>query len=443
MKKTRDLTLAVLVFMLVVPSLVLLGSNPSATDFDATKKYTESYDHHDQIWIQSDAEFHAQAAAESWAGDGTAESPYVITGYLFDCESQPLRIWHTRVHWIFTDNEIFGVGDNIQCGSWIENVTNGAIVNNEVHNRHSALAISAVSEFRVADNYIHDCWGNGIEFFGHMNDTIIQDNIVDSVEGAGIYSVTSRDCIVQDNTISNIDNIGIALLGTSPDCTVTRNTITHCELSGIMMAQTSGGFVTDNIISHVEDQGIYMAKPENCEISNNTIRNVDGVGMRMSNSDFTDIFENEIADCTEDGFRLGSGTNTTVHWNSVTNVSEYAVNLESLSANYSVKYNTFIDNGVTCQICDDGTSNIVSHNFYNDWSSPDANADGFVDSPYAFEGDSATQDEFPLAEAGIVPTTETTTTTGTENQLPMELILIAGAVGAIVVVASVLMLKRR
>lgn len=33
MKITRDLTLAILVFMLVVPSVVLLGSNPNAPDF--------------------------------------------------------------------------------------------------------------------------------------------------------------------------------------------------------------------------------------------------------------------------------------------------------------------------------------------------------------------------------------------------------------------------
>jgi len=32
-KITRDLTLAILVFMLVVPSVVLLGSNPNAPDF--------------------------------------------------------------------------------------------------------------------------------------------------------------------------------------------------------------------------------------------------------------------------------------------------------------------------------------------------------------------------------------------------------------------------
>ncbi|TFG29923.1 hypothetical protein EU528_08965 [Candidatus Thorarchaeota archaeon] len=446
MKPTRILTIAILAFMLIAPGLVQLSSNSNATNFDMTKNYARSYDHHDQIWIQSDEEFHTQAAAESWAGDGSSDSPYVITGYLFDCESQPLRIWHTTVHWIFTGNEIFGVGSNIQCGTWIEDVINGAIVGNEVHNRHAGLAISEVSDFRVADNYIHDCWGNGIEFFGEMNNTIVEDNIVENIGAAGIYSISSRDCIVEDNTISNCDNIGIALLGVSPRCTVTRNTISNCDSTGIMMAQTEDGFVTDNIITNVEDQGIYMSRPDNSEVSNNTISAVDGVGVRVTLSELTNFFDNEIEDCTAEGFRLSSGKNTTVNWNSVSNVSGYAVNLEENSINFTVRFNTFTNISVSCQVCDDGTSNTVSHNYYDDWSSPDANADGYVDSPYIFDGDAANQDSFPLAVAGVVPTTGTTsasTTNNTENQLPTELILMAGAVGAIVLVAGILMLKRR
>ena len=113
---------------------------------------------------------------------------------------------------------------------------------------------------------------------------------------------------------------------------------------------------------------------------------------------------------------------------------------------FSVRYNSFIDNGDTCQVCDDGTSNIVSHNYYDDWDSPDVDVNGYVDSPYAFEGDSENQDEYPLAEAGVVPTeVEPTPTTGTggNNPLPMELIIITGATGAIIIIAGILLLKRR
>lgn len=444
MKKFRKLTLVFLALMFVFPALVQFGSVNSTASIEPIKNYTESYVHHDQIWIQSNEEFSIQAAAESWAGDGSEGNPYVITGYLFDCESQPLRIWDTTVHWIFTENVIDGVGSAVVCGTYIDNVTHGSIINNEVLNRHSALALTTVEDFIVSGNYIHDCWGNGIEFFtAGMKRTIVQDNTIENIGGSGIYSTTSSDCVVKNNTLTNIDSIGIALMGQTPNCNVTGNTISNTEGAGIMMANTDTGFVTGNIITQAVYQGICMNTPSYCVISGNTIGDVNGDGIREIDAEFSDFSENIIQNCTDDGFLLSSGTNTSVHSNSLSNITGYAVNLEPGSSYFSVKYNTFIDNGVDCQVCDDGTSNLISQNFYDDWSSPDDDADGYVDSPYVLDGDAENQDDFPLAVAGVVPTGSVTTSTTVENPLPMDLLLIAGAVGAIVVVGVVLLVKRR
>jgi len=445
MKNFRKLTLVFLALMLVFPVLIQFGSVNSTTSIEPTKDYTESYVHHDQIFIQSNEEFSIQAAAESWAGDGSEGNPYVITGYLFDCDSQPLRIWDTTVHWIFTENVIDGVEGAAQCGTWIDNVTHGSIINNEVSNRHSALAITSVEDFTVTGNYIHDCWGNGIEFFAAgMTNTLVQDNIVDNVQGAGIYATTSSDSVVTNNTITNINNIGIALMGFSPNCVVTGNTISHTTSSGMIVSMPSNSIVTGNVITHADSQGIYFNTPIDCVISSNTIGEVSGDGMRVVNAEFTEFSENIIGNCTEDGFKITSGTNTSVHSNSVYNVSAYAVNLDTNSGNFSVKFNTFIDNGADCQVCDDGTSNIVSQNYYDDWSSPDVDVDGYVDTPYALDGDTENQDALPLAVAGVVPTvTTSTTTTVVENPLPMDMLLIAGAVGVIVLVGVVILVKRR
>ena len=92
---------------------------------------------------------------------------------------------------------------------------------------------------------------------------------------------------------------------------------------------------------------------------------------------------------------------------------------------------------------------MVSQNYYEDWNSPDADVDGYVDSPYALDGDSENQDEFPLAVAGVVPITKTETSSTTTDTtvgvdpFPMEMILVAGAVGAIVLVAALLLVNRR
>lgn len=65
MKNFRKLILVFLALMLVCPALVQFGSVNSTAIIEPTKDYTESYVHHDQIWIQSNEEFSIQAADES------------------------------------------------------------------------------------------------------------------------------------------------------------------------------------------------------------------------------------------------------------------------------------------------------------------------------------------------------------------------------------------
>jgi hypothetical protein len=96
------------------------------------------------------------------------------------------------------------------------------------------------------------------------------------------------------------------------------------------------------------------------------------------------------------------------------NSSGYAVKLLSDASHIYVKFNNFIDNGNDCQLLDDGTLNEITHNYYSDWITPDDNADGYVDVPYSIEGISDNYDEFPLVNAGIVPT-ETATSTFSVN----------------------------
>ena len=431
--RIKRMALLVFVLMFVLPSLV----NISPANYDVRKTYTASYTHHDQIWIQSNEEFHTQAEAEHWDGDGSEENPYVVTGYLFDCESQPLRIWHTTIHWIFVDNVIDGVGSNVLCGTWLDNVTHGTLVDNEILNRHSGMAITGNAALNVTGNHIHDCWGSGIEIMGIMNQTIIENNIIEDIGGAGVYSSMSEDSVVRNNIISNCESLGIGLVGTSLNCNVTGNVITNSDATGIMISYAQNGFISGNSITNVMTRGIYMNSPDHCVISENTIGDVVGSGLKVTSGEHDVISDNIVENCTLDGIVVSS-TNASVHWNSVYNVTGYAVNLESGSSHVSVKFNTFIENGVTCQVCDDGTSNTVSQNYYDDWDSPDANSDGYVDTPYSLDGAAENQDALPLAVAGTIPTTSPD-----DSPLSVELILVSGALGVIVIVVAVLLVKRR
>ena len=437
MREFRRLTMLVMILLFIVPPLISIEP-ATTTNSDLTKIYTESYEYHDQIWIQSNEEFSIQATAEGWDGDGSEEDPYIITGYLFDCETQPLRIWHTTVHWVFIDNVIDGVGDNVQCGTWLQNVSNGAIVNNEIFNRHTAIAIEVASDFIVSGNHIHDCWGSGIEFIGGMNRTIIEDNTLENIGFNGIYSTPSRDSVVRNNNISGCNWLGIGLIGEAPNCNVTGNTISNCSGSGLMMDDVTASYIEGNSITDVVEHGVFLKTPINCVVSENTVSDVIGHGIRFEDGITNEILENVVENCSNVGIILSSDSDSVVSWNLISDSFGYAVDLGPDSASVSVKFNTFIGNGVTCQVCDNGISNVVSQNYYDDWSSPDANADGYVDSPYLLDGDAENQDDFPLAVAGVVPTDMPQGT-----PLSSELILIAGGLGVIVIVALILLLKRK
>jgi parallel beta-helix repeat protein len=168
---------------------------------------------------------------------------------------------------------------------------------------------------------------------------------------------------MENNTLSNCGNYGFALFGITSNCTITENIISKC--------------------------------------GNATI---EGLGMRMMNFEASEISSNRISDCTSHGILIEEGCNSTIMWNTITNSSGYATTLLSDSTQILVKFNSFIENGLACQVQDNGTLNEFSHNYYNDWTTPDNNADGYVDTPYPIDGISGNLDRFPLVNAGVIPT---------------------------------------
>lgn len=439
-----------MVFLCLLLSLgILLVSNSTTIAFDMSQNTPErnfvlSYTPHDAIWIQSNEEFHTQADIEDWPGEGTELSPYIITGYSFNQDTQPLRIWNTDVYWIFTGNLVDGIAPDVLCGTWIQDVSNGVITNNEFRNRHSGIAIIDVTDMVISNNYVHDCFGNGLEFTGGVVRSIIEGNSISNIGQNGIYSSASINCTISGNIVSTIDDIGIALMGVSPNCNITGNTVDSCGSSGIIVSILSNGYIVDNIVSNTELQGINSSGASSSIISGNCISEIDGIGIKLQYTESSIIMENIVTDCTKEGFLVNSGEESEIHWNYFENTSEFAVKLDSSSTNITVKFNTFIDCGSTCLVFDDGTTNVISHNYYSSWHSPDADLDGFVDSPYSIDGAASNEDAFPLAIAGVVPTTNGgTTPTGDNQSFPMDLFLVGSAALIFVVVSAVFFIKRK
>jgi parallel beta-helix repeat protein len=352
--------IAFLTLLLILPYTVQYGTQSEIHSEPQKTSLIGNLTPHDTIWINGNEMFIEQAELEGWPGNGTRESPYLISGYYFNTWDKPLTIYHSTLHWVFTNNIIDGEDEH--GGTWIQNCTNGAIVNNEFCNRRFAIAVAAGSGINISGNYIHDCWENGIEFMAGMTSAFVQNNTIENIGVAGFYSGLSHDSIVANNTLTNCGNYGFALFGITSNCTLTGNTISKCGTETI-----------------------------------------EGVGMRIMSFETSEISHNRITDCTSHGILIDRGNNASIAWNTITNSSGYAVTLLLDSSWILVKSNTFINNGINCQVSDNGTLNEFTHNYYSDWTTPDYNADGYVDVPYHIDGTSNNTDIYPQADTELVP----------------------------------------
>ncbi|NHJ46615.1 MAG: hypothetical protein FK733_02395, partial [Asgard group archaeon] len=74
--------------------------------------------------------------------------------------------------------------------------------------------------------------------------------------------------------------------------------------------------------------------------------------------------------------------------------------LDTQTNNTIVKWNTFLHH--TTHATDDGSSNVFMYNYFDDHTTPDANGDGYVDTPYTIAGTATNTDPFPIAASNNI-----------------------------------------
>ncbi len=200
-----------------------------------------------------------------------------------------------------------------------------------------------------------------LEIVGHTFDSYLQTAVLMGM----CENVTFSECAFEDNSI------------------------------GIYIQWSSANRVSDCVFLR-SGLGIYAQYCTHSTFSNNTFTE-GSMGMDIDNdSNYNEVFLN--------GF-----------WNQ----SGYAVRAERQSTGNVIHNNTFYgNNGASAtyneyhvQCYDDCEGNIWSMNgygnFWSDWTSPDDDADGIVDYPYALDPVGYSYDEFPLvAPTSVVPDDE-------------------------------------
>jgi parallel beta-helix repeat protein len=311
-------------------------------------------------------------------------------------------------------------------------VENFTIIGNDVTNSHYGGIVVEDDSFNVdvKGNLVH----HNEEFGIHIGNPVEEREI-------------SRNIRITDNIIYDNTPSGIRLLD-ADDCLVRNNTLHDNYLSGIVV-ELGSNTIEDNIVMDCSS-GVVVSNG-NCTISGNNVTGVD-YGLSIGTENNT-IIGNNLAYNEKDGLRFyhsiqtgNNGSNNIVTGNTVVNNSRWGIVFTAQSSNNFIHNNDFLMNGVSGQACDDGSSNTFSENFWDDWTSPDEDANGFVDFPYLINGTAANADTNPLA-APLNPLpdwykTPTTPIEPAQLQIDPMLILI-GAGGVIIVILLIVVVKKR
>jgi len=141
--------------------------------------------------------------------------------------------------------------------------------------------------------------------------------------------------------------------------------------------------------------GINIHSSSSNTLTNNVINNNNYLGIYLYSSSSNTLTDN-TADNNNTGIFLRSSFSNILTWNTASNNS-YGIYIDYDCSSNEVYNNNFVDNST--QVYVDSSSDNKFHlvkpdggNYWSDWTSPDVDGDGFVDSAYVFTGG---QDNLP------------------------------------------------
>lgn len=351
---------------------ILLFTSFIATSGILTKVQASgpTYTTHDVIRIDSNA----QLASVSSSGSGTASDPYVIQGFDIDATgyNHGIYIGNTSVDLVIQECHLHGAQ-----GAMYPYVPSAGITLNNVTN----CIIRA-----------NNCSGNS----------------------AGILLMRSSDNVLEKNNCSSNFFYGIQLSNGSDNNTIENNT---CD---------SNGFI-----------GMSIGSSGNT-IENNTCDSNSYAGIHMYGGSENNIIESNTCNSNEHGIYLESSNDNLLENNAITSSADYGIYLFFCSGN-SIYGNILINNHGTSAThdpsCIQAYDNYYDFNLWNsssygnywsDWTSPDIDQNGIVDSPYLIDGGPG-KDHYPLVRMsppyvtiesplnGTVVNTSTVVVTGTAS----------------------------
>ncbi|OLS30000.1 MAG: hypothetical protein ThorAB25_12680 [Candidatus Thorarchaeota archaeon AB_25] len=295
---------AVVTCALILSSICLLDSSnvfvvhdsnhtvDAVSDQD-TKFITDSNIPHDPIVIDGDANFSATAVAEGWAGNGSAQAPYIIENLNIDLNGENtncISLSSTHLYFIIRECVLSGATGYEISGIKLMNVINGEIANNTCSGNNDGITLKFSNGINVTDNKCDYNLYSGIALFYSDSNRIIN-NTCNHNSVLGITIISSDSNTISDNTCDS-NSVGFSTVYSANNmiinCTSKSNqygiqvlssdfnTITNCYLSdnmyGISLEYLTSAVIANNTLSSC---GVYLYEIQNggqmLNITDNTV----------------------------------------------------------------------------------------------------------------------------------------------------------------------------
>ncbi len=326
------------------------------------------------------------AVNQAWcSGSGTELDPYIIEGLNIDANftDSCIKILNSEAHFIIRGCELNNsIVSSSEAGVYLNNVTNGNIIDNQFDNNRNAGIYLFLSDYNLISGNLLTNNRHGIYLEGSYNE-VIDNEIYGDGLGSGIiiqFSSGYHDNLIDGNTVENCWQ-GIFLFA-SDNNTISDNTVLKNLNYGIVLTSAAdNNFISGNIVF------------------NNTLS-----GIIIDNSNDNTIEGTLAKENQQNGIYLTNGDDTTIHDNILIDNVMYGINIATGSANNLLYGNVFLGNARHAY--DDGAgndwNNTVIGNYWDNHTGPDTSPnDGIVDVPYTYIGGGAGSiDYLPIAEDG-------------------------------------------
>ncbi len=298
---------------------------------------------------------------------------------------------------------------NNDLGIWLYNSTDVVIENNIIMANNYGIDLYHSNNITIFENTISKN-NHGISLLESWANNI-SSNMVLNNNGEGLSIVFSLENIIADNVFS-ADGLQIYYDPSSNYFaqTVANNTVNGKPLiywmnennktvpggaGQVVLVNSSNIDIISQNLSDT-DVGLQLISSSFVDVINNTLANNDMFGIQLSDSSLNLLSGNTIINSNLDGINVFQSNKNLFSGNTIANNTSGIGLFESLN-NY-ILGNNFLDNNH--QALDYNTlyilsSNKFNRNYWNDWTSPDSNNDGIVDSPYPIEGSDNNADPLP------------------------------------------------